>query len=855
MRFTSSLFLFLFTILSLAGQSSRTDKYDFRLTSGDLQQCLDQLERLSEDFTLAYSPDMISKASLVSGKSWKNGSIDSIISHILKGSDLDYRWVGSTIVFSKKRIKTYQLHGVIKDAETRDIVPHAIVQTSSTTVRADEYGHYTILLAEGQHTVYYSSLGYATKQMELQITSNQKADIGLAFDNEIQEVIIRSDSIKRPSYHYEHYGYKYLEHLTQHAPGIGGTRDIMHTVRALPGVQSGSGGIGGHYVRGSQNGGNLYLLDDVPVYYPYHAFGVSSIFDPSFIRDVQFYKSGHRARYAGRAASVMDVHIKQGNQSQWGARAAGSLESASLMAQGPVLSQSSLLAYGRVSTRGAIYNRIISNTILMDEAPEASFSDVLVKYGHQLAPRHHFSATYFTSGDGIHSDYEAEWPSTESILSDLDWRTSTLTAQIRSSLSPSTLLSVRGYRSIFDTEYEELITTNADTIQSEYYLAIGSRIDDTGVSAIIDHHSNTLGDIQLGWRTVRHDLNPSVEYLNEGEIMEQIGDQKPTLDNLSPTVVDEIGAISHSLWVEQRAAIGRWTGDLGLHLSAFSHEGTTYRHLQPRANVSYKHPQGVKLTASVSKMVQYMHLLPYSSINLPRDIWYPSGDRLLPEEVWHYDLGAHTSYAGVDIDANVYYKSTSNLIIHDADQVGLDQIDPVEAFLQGSGTSYGAEINISKKYERIRGNIAYAYSIADRDIPGFNQDRTFAFQFDRRHELKMMGAYMFSPAWSLGASLYAGSPHPKLFSGGTSLGAGINQIDSSDQGTKNSQRAKSVFRLDLSMLYQINRSGLHHSLKVGVYNMTNSQNPMLHLVSGPLVNSEPGFSIPFSPFVQYSISF
>ena len=60
-----------------------------------------------------------------------------------------------------------------------------------------------------------------------------------------------------------------------------GETDIMKTIQLLPGIQSGSEGTSGLYVRGGGPDQNLILLDGVPVYNASHLFGFFSVFNIS----------------------------------------------------------------------------------------------------------------------------------------------------------------------------------------------------------------------------------------------------------------------------------------------------------------------------------------------------------------------------------------------------------------------------------------------------------------------------------------------------------------------------------------------------------------------------------------------
>ena len=63
----------------------------------------------------------------------------------------------------------------------------------------------------------------------------------------------------------------------------------MKTIQLLPGVQTGSEGTSGLYVRGGGPDQNLILLDGVPVYNASHLFGFS-VFNSDAINSTKLVK-------------------------------------------------------------------------------------------------------------------------------------------------------------------------------------------------------------------------------------------------------------------------------------------------------------------------------------------------------------------------------------------------------------------------------------------------------------------------------------------------------------------------------------------------------------------------------------
>ncbi len=75
-------------------------------------------------------------------------------------------------------------------------------------------------------------------------------------------------------------------------PVLFGETDVMKTIQLMPGVQSGSEGTSGVYVRGGGPDQNLILLDGVPVYTVNHLFGFFSVFNGYAINDITLIKGG-----------------------------------------------------------------------------------------------------------------------------------------------------------------------------------------------------------------------------------------------------------------------------------------------------------------------------------------------------------------------------------------------------------------------------------------------------------------------------------------------------------------------------------------------------------------------------------
>ena len=122
----------------------------------------------------------------------------------------------------------------------------------------------------------------------------------------------------------------------EHTPALFGETDVIRTLQLLPGVQSGTNGMAGLYVRGGAGDENLIMLDGMPIYKVDHLFGFFSVFTPEAMKKVTFYKSSFPARYNGRLSSVVDVRTRDGDMQRYHGTASIGLITSRLNFEGPM---------------------------------------------------------------------------------------------------------------------------------------------------------------------------------------------------------------------------------------------------------------------------------------------------------------------------------------------------------------------------------------------------------------------------------------------------------------------------------------------------------------------------------------
>ena len=232
--------------------------------------------------------------------------------------------------------------GYIADAETKENLISATVYAlpSEKGVLSNTYGFFSLEVPATTDTVklIFSYVGYKPKVLRFTSPPTTQLQVLLQPDNVLDEVeVVATDEVD-----------ELPENLTQMStlsvstaeieelPALLGEVDLIKVLQLMPGVQSGSEGSSGLYVRGGGPAQNLMLLDGVPVYNAAHLFGFFSIFNTDAIKKVELTKGGFPARYGGRLSSVLDISMKEGNMEKFEGEGSIGLISSKLTLQGPI---------------------------------------------------------------------------------------------------------------------------------------------------------------------------------------------------------------------------------------------------------------------------------------------------------------------------------------------------------------------------------------------------------------------------------------------------------------------------------------------------------------------------------------
>ncbi|HCC29766.1 MAG TPA: hypothetical protein DEQ03_06905 [Marinilabiliales bacterium] len=312
----------------------------------------------------------------------------------------------------------YTISGYITDIENGEKLIGANVYNASTLqgTTTNNYGFYSLTFPKGKVLFTVSFVGYATYQVEVDLNANKNISVELKPTIEIQEVVVEGrkteGGVESSQMGLIEIPMKTISNL----PVLFGEADIIKAIQLLPGVQSGSEGMSGMYVRGGGPDQNLILLDGVPVYNVNHLFGFFSVFNSDAIQNVKLIKGGFPAQYGGRLSSVLDISMKEGNAKKFQGSGAVGIIAARLTLEGPIGENTSYIVSGRRT-----YVDVLMYPFELLYAKELGyktmrtgyfFHDVNAKVNHKFSDRSRlYFSTYlgkdkFYMNEAYQSDYD-----------------------------------------------------------------------------------------------------------------------------------------------------------------------------------------------------------------------------------------------------------------------------------------------------------------------------------------------------------------------------------------------------------------------------------------------------------------
>jgi hypothetical protein len=517
----------------------------------------------------------------------------------------------------------YTISGTVYEKGSEETLPGVVVisnQENAATV-SNPFGFYSLTLPVGKVILSYQFVGYKTESREIDLQSNIILDIRLENEAILSEVEISAEKQERISEETRMSTIDIPIDQIKNIPALLGEKDVLKVIQLMPGVQKGSEGQTGFYVRGGGPDQNLIMLDDATVYNANHLFGFFSIFNGDALKSVELTKGGFPARYGGRLSSVLEMRMKDGNKEKLHGEAGIGLLSSRLTLEGPIKKgKSSFLVSGRRT-----YIDIITQPFVMASSGGAMagyfFYDFNAKYNHVIDS---LNRIYVSGYFGKDKFYFRESTGDDLSKGSFLWGNATATARWNHIHNAKMFSNT----SLIFTNYRFNIKLREEFEDSYYELLYKSGIQDFSAKYDLDIIPNPNHYIRLGGIAIYHQFRPSAVIMKGSDIDE--GKENN----------DKIPSYESAIYIEDDWGItDRLKVNYGIRLSHYFAQTKNYLRPEPRIAARYMLVKDLSLKASYAIMNQYVHLLSNTGASLPTDLWVPATDRIGPQQSQQVALG------------------------------------------------------------------------------------------------------------------------------------------------------------------------------------------------------------------------
>ncbi len=170
----------------------------------------------------------------------------------------------------------YTISGFVREQGSREslIGVNVYIPGSTTGTSTNQYGFYSLTLPESDSvTLAFSFVGYQAVVRTLSLRKNNELNVDLTAGTLLEAVEVLGDAPERVSESVQMSAVEIPIAQIKKVPALLGEKDVLKVLQLMPGVQKGSEGSSGLYVRGGGPDQNLIILDDALVYNASHLFG------------------------------------------------------------------------------------------------------------------------------------------------------------------------------------------------------------------------------------------------------------------------------------------------------------------------------------------------------------------------------------------------------------------------------------------------------------------------------------------------------------------------------------------------------------------------------------------------------
>jgi len=816
------------------------------------------------NFNISYYPNFFSNCPRKT-VDFQDRPLKTVLDSLTACARVKVEWDEYQVII--RPLRQYTLSGRVMSAQSGEWLIGATVHVNNEqgerfSTTTNEYGFFSLKVYEGKYRISVRYAGGSSKERWLEVQKDVEMSFRLEDNITLPEVpIVRESSGSGLGVRLES-GRRFSSLEFSRIPTLAGEADVMRYVNLQPGVLGGADGLGGLHVRGGNADQNLFLLDDVPVYNPAHALGLLSIFPAGSIHHAQLWKGDFPARYGGRASSVLDVRLRDGNPYHYGGEVSAGLFASSLLVEGPIPSIGSKRATAASAERKSSFLlsarrthlepwlHLLRNTnggtlFLAGDDVKYRFYDLTFKANHALSERDQLHLSLYLGGDLFRNTITSTSVAGNSLVYDqydlgANWGNNTLALRWNRAFAKGAFAkTILRYSRFHYQSRQDLLSEafNAVTarrkVLANYAQGYQTWIEDLSLQTDWEFTPIAGLVVRAGGSYTFHNFKPgalTVNFLLPGQSPLLADSLRKALFNRERLGADELGLYSDLTWSMGRQ--GRL--EAGIYAGSFEIRNRSFWLFQPRLRVCRYLSRRGQLWAGFHHTGQFLHQVGTFNLNFPFELWIPTTPRVLPEETWQASAGFRYDHADWTFSVEGYYRRMSRLVGFKASTTALFTAGAEDAsgwedrVITGTGRARGIELAVQRHFgQNFFFSLAYTYSQAQRQFPDLNAGEPFPFRFDRPHALNISASQRLTPWLELSALWVFASGNPITLS----MIKFQHQTDTDEALTReviahdrvNNYRLPAYQRLDIYCRLRF-KEGRHEFL-IGVYNALNRPNP------------------------------
>ena len=790
--------------------------------------------------------------------------------------------------------------GYVTDVQTGERLIGATVQDMRSGVGTvtNVNGFYSLTIPSDTVQLQAGYVGYDRTQSEaFWLTTDTLVEMELVSATVLREVVVEAGHSVSGTQSVQMSAVEVPISQIKGIPAIGGEVDVLKAIQLLPGVQSGSEGSAGLYVRGGGPDENLILLDGVPLYSVNHMLGFFSVFNADAIKNVTLYEGNFPARYGGRLSSIIDVRQKDGDAYGHHGNLTVGLVSTKISVEGPVYwNKDEWRKYRNkeavkgqttfnISARRTLYDLFMAPIAAIVSANQSDgeqvatagyyFYDLNAKLTHTFSENDKLSGSFYMGDDVVYARFRQNESS----------NANTETGYMRMRYNWGNLFAAANYEHRFNGrlyntsqvsytryKYKLGLTQEVDSKAAREHMELGmdynSYIMDLMAQTNFEWRPNNRHEVHFGGSYTFHTFRPQVGRFEAKEVTDSTTLQMDSTVSLGGTNY----AHEANIYIEDTYTPCSWFKlNIGLHAALFHTDKTTYPSIEPRVGMRFLPHKDVAIKMSYAYMSQYVHMLSNSSVSLPTDLWVPVTAKIPPMHSMQAALGVTYNVLNqVELSVEGYYKRMINLLEYKDGASYMSSKNWQEMVCVGDGWSYGVQFLAQRKVGPVTGWIGYTWSRTmrqfNREGQVINYGKPFHAKYDREHDLSVTLQYQINKKWEVAATFVYGTgtrgtvPLQKYDDPLINTLTGKGRTNTSRNvyfvSERNNYKMPDYHRLDLGATCHLpdkKHSGWEHILNIAVYNAYCNFNPFLVYPRGNKLYKLSLF--PILPSLSYTFKF